>query len=74
MGVVYRATGPKLKREVAIKVLPEAFAADSDRLARFEREAQLLARLQHPCARRRMAGTGFRGSPFADADRPLGRG
>ena len=48
MGVVYRATDPKLKREVAIKVLPEAFAADADRLARFEREAQLLAQLQHP--------------------------
>jgi Tol biopolymer transport system component len=48
MGVVYRATDPKLKREVAIKVLPEAFAADPDRLARFEREAQVLAQLHHP--------------------------
>jgi Tol biopolymer transport system component len=48
MGVVYRATDPKLKREVAIKVLPEAFAEDADRLARFEREAQVLAQLQHP--------------------------
>ncbi len=48
MGVVYRATDPKLKREVAIKVLPEAFAGDAERLARFEREAQLLAQLQHP--------------------------
>ena len=48
MGVVYRATDSRLKREVAIKVLPEAFAADADRLARFEREAQLLAQLQHP--------------------------
>ncbi len=48
MGVVYRATDPKLKREVAIKVLPEAFAANVDRLARFEREAQVLAQLQHP--------------------------
>jgi Tol biopolymer transport system component len=47
MGVVYRATDSKLKREVAIKVLPEAFAADAERLARFEREAQLLAQLQH---------------------------
>ena len=48
MGVVYRATDPKLRREVAIKVLPEAFAGDADRLARFEREAQVLAQLQHP--------------------------
>ncbi len=48
MGEVYRATDPRLKREVAIKVLPEAFAADADRLARFEREARVLAQLQHP--------------------------
>ena len=48
MGVVYRATDSKLKREVAIKVLPEVFAADADRLARFEREAQVLAQLHHP--------------------------
>ena len=48
MGVVYRATDSRLKREVAIKVLPEVFAADADRLARFEREAQVLAQLQHP--------------------------
>ena len=74
MGEVYRATDTKLKRDVAIKVLPAAFPEDKERLARFEREAQLLAQLQHPCARRRMAGTGFRGSPFADADRPFGRG
>src|SRR6187455_661561 len=48
MGEVYRATDSKLRREVAIKVLPPAFTADADRLARFEREAQLLAQLQHP--------------------------
>jgi Tol biopolymer transport system component len=48
MGVVYRATDPKLKREVAIKVLPEAFAGDAERLSRFEREAQVLAQLHHP--------------------------
>jgi Tol biopolymer transport system component len=48
MGEVYRATDGKLKREVAIKVLPAAFTADEARLARFEREAQLLAQLQHP--------------------------
>ncbi len=48
MGVVYRATDTKLNRDVAIKVLPDAFAADSDRLVRFTREAQLLASLNHP--------------------------
>src|SRR5688500_14192341 len=48
MGEVYRATDTRLRREVAIKVLPEAFTADRDRLARFEREAQTLAALNHP--------------------------
>jgi serine/threonine protein kinase len=48
MGEVYRARDTRLKREVAIKILPEAFALDADRLARFEREAQLLASLHHP--------------------------
>jgi len=48
MGAVYRATDTKLNRDVAIKVLPEAFASDPDRLARFTREAQLLAQLNHP--------------------------
>src|SRR3954454_6516491 len=48
MGEVYRATDPRLKREVAIKVLPAAFAADRERVARFEREAQVLAQLHHP--------------------------
>jgi len=48
MGEVWRATDTKLKREVAIKVLPAEFTADPERLARFEREAQLLAQLQHP--------------------------
>jgi len=48
MGEVYRATDTKLGREVAIKVLPEAFAQDSDRMARFTREAQVLASLNHP--------------------------
>src|SRR5438067_5569421 len=48
MGAVYRATDTKLNREVAIKVLPESFAADPDRMARFTREAQVLASLNHP--------------------------
>jgi serine/threonine-protein kinase len=48
MGEVWRATDTKLGREVAIKVLPEAFANDSDRMARFEREAKVLASLNHP--------------------------
>ena len=48
MGEVYRATDTKLKREVAIKVLPSALASDQDRLARFQREAEVLASLNHP--------------------------
>jgi serine/threonine protein kinase len=48
MGQVYRATDTKLKRQVAIKVLPLALADDPDRLARFQREAEVLASLNHP--------------------------
>ena len=48
MGEVYRARDSKLNRDVAIKVLPAAFGADAERLARFQREAQVLASLNHP--------------------------
>ena len=48
MGEVYQARDTKLDRDVALKVLPEAFTSDPDRLARFEREARVLASLNHP--------------------------
>ena len=48
MGEVYRARDSKLDRAVAIKILPEAFAADTERIARFQREAKTLASLNHP--------------------------
>src|SRR5579862_5775638 len=48
MGEVYRARDSKLKRDVAIKVLPEVFARDHERMARFQREAEVLASLNHP--------------------------
>src|SRR5438874_3250322 len=48
MGEVYRARDAKLKRQVAIKILPEEFSSDHDRAARFQREAEVLASLNHP--------------------------
>ncbi len=48
MGVVFRAFDTKLQRDVALKSLPEHFADDPERLARFQREAQVLASLNHP--------------------------
>jgi serine/threonine protein kinase len=47
MGEVYRARDSKLKREVAIKILPDEFSRDADRLSRFQREAEALAALNH---------------------------
>src|SRR5215469_10338878 len=47
MGEVYRARDTKLKRDIALKVLPEAFANDPERMARFQREAEVLASLNH---------------------------
>src|ERR1700683_791418 len=47
MGEVYRARGTKLKRDVALKVLPDSFANDPERMARFQREAEVLASLNH---------------------------
>jgi eukaryotic-like serine/threonine-protein kinase len=48
MGEVYRAHDARLRRDVALKLLPPAFAQDPDRMARFGREAQVLAALNHP--------------------------
>src|SRR5213596_467772 len=48
MGAVYRATDTKLNRDVAIKIIPDTFAQDPGRMARFAREAQVLASLNHP--------------------------
>jgi serine/threonine protein kinase len=48
MGEVYRARDTRLKREVAIKILPDTFVNDVERIARFQREAELLATLNHP--------------------------
>src|SRR5437879_5869885 len=48
MGEVYRARDTKLKREVAIKILPDEFSHDTERVSRFQREAQVLASLNHP--------------------------
>ena len=66
MGEVYRAHDRRLKREVAVKVLPEAFASDPEQLARFEREAEILASLNHPNIAQ-LHGI-HEGDPVADAE------
>ena len=75
MGEVYRARDTKLGRDVAVKALPIAFAYDADRLARFEREAQLLAALNHPNLESRAPGQRFRRRPvsflYRDCWRPF---
>ena len=68
MGEVYRARDTRLNRDVAIKILPALFAADRDRLARFEREAQTLAALNHPHIAQIYGLSSFR--PARDAPRP----
>ena len=60
MGEVYRAHDSHLGRDVALKTLPEAFSADPDRVARFEREARILATLNHPNSRHSSASRGSR--------------
>lgn len=57
MGEVYKATDTRLDRDVAIKVLPEDFTDNPDRLARFEREAKVLASLNTPTSPRSMASS-----------------
>ena len=64
MGEVYRARDKKLERDVAIKVLPEAFAEEPERLQRFEREAKLLAGLNHPCIATLYGFEDMDGTPF----------
>src|ERR1700751_6027399 len=72
MGEVYRARDTKLNRDVALKILPEAFTTDADRLARFKREAQVLASLNHPniAAIYGIEGDGSRPSSARSETRP----
>ena len=65
MGVVWKALDTSLDREVAIKILPRTFSEDPERLARFEREAKLLASINHPKGRLRVRkATGPRRSSY----------
>ena len=80
MGEVWRATDTKLGRDVALKVLPEEFARDPERMARFEREAKVLASLNHPNIAHLYgletvaSGTDANGDADADADADAGTG
>jgi serine/threonine protein kinase len=75
MGEVYRARDARLDRDVAIKILPEAFARDAERLARFEREAKTLASLNHPNIAATIWRSGLRAgrSPSMRRSRSRGR-
>ncbi len=68
MGQVYQATDTKLKRQVAIKILPPSLASDHDRLARFQREAEVLASLNHRS--RTTTGTTLKAPDHPSARRP----
>ncbi len=63
MGQVYRARDTKLDRDVALKILPDAFVNDAERLARFQREAKVLASLNHPNIAAIHGPEGSRGRP-----------
>ena len=71
MGQVYQATDTKLKRQVALKILPEAFATDPDRLARFQREAEVLASLNHRACTGPSASSTARTRPFKSSELAL---
>src|SRR6478672_8129054 len=73
MGEVYRARDPRLERDVAIKILPEPFAADAGRLRRFENEARAIAALNHPhICQLHDIGPGYLVLEYIDGEPPRG--